>query len=124
MSILIAILIYDDHPAEAFKEMILNFVANSIDADQTAPEGAESNLQEQSYQSLQFDTPSVSFGFRFDLPHDKINKMACAPSKDLDQPGHPPSLINLCCLHEETLGPHLPVECTAPTLIRLGGCPG
>ena len=23
-------------------------------------------------------------------PHDKTNKMACAPSEDLDQPGHPP----------------------------------
>ena len=28
-------------------------------------------------------------------PHDKTNKMACAPSKDSDQPGHPPSLIRL-----------------------------
>ena len=26
-------------------------------------------------------------------PHDKSNKMACAPSEDSDQPGHPPSLI-------------------------------
>ena len=26
--------------------------------------------------------------------------------------------------HEETLGPKLPIECTAKTLIRLGGCPG
>ena len=25
--------------------------------------------------------------------HDKTNKMTCAPSKDSDQPGHPPSLI-------------------------------
>ena len=24
--------------------------------------------------------------------HDKTNKMTCAPSKDSDQPGHPPSL--------------------------------
>ena len=28
-------------------------------------------------------------------PHDKTNKMACAPSKDSDQPGHPPSLIRV-----------------------------
>ena len=28
-----------------------------------------------------------------------------APSEDSDQPGHPPSLISLLCLHEETLGP-------------------
>ena len=26
-------------------------------------------------------------------PRDKTNKMACAPSEDSDQPGHPPSLI-------------------------------
>ena len=28
-------------------------------------------------------------------PHDKTNKMACAPSADSDQPGHPPSLIRV-----------------------------
>ena len=28
-------------------------------------------------------------------PHDKTNKMACAPSNDSDQPGHPPSLIRV-----------------------------
>ena len=28
-------------------------------------------------------------------PHDKTNKMACAPSVDSDQPGHPPSLIRV-----------------------------
>ena len=28
-------------------------------------------------------------------PHDKTNKMACAPSEDSDQPGHPPSLIGV-----------------------------
>ena len=26
---------------------------------------------------------------------DKTNKMACAPSEDSDQPGHPPSLIRV-----------------------------
>ena len=31
---------------------------------------------------------------------------------------------SLCCPHEKSLGPKLPVECTAKTLIRLGGCPG
>ena len=29
----------------------------------------------------------------FEPPHDKTNKMACAPSEDSDQPGQPPSLI-------------------------------
>ena len=29
-------------------------------------------------------------------PHrDKTNKIACAPSEDSDQPGHPPSLIRV-----------------------------
>ena len=30
-----------------------------------------------------------------ELPHDRTNKMACAPSEDSDQPGHPPSLIRV-----------------------------
>ena len=30
-----------------------------------------------------------------ELQHDKTNKMTCAPSEDLDQPGHPPSLIRV-----------------------------
>ena len=31
----------------------------------------------------------------FELPHDKTNKMACAPSEDSDQPRHLPSLIRV-----------------------------
>ena len=31
---------------------------------------------------------------------------------------------SLYCPHEEALGPYLPVEHTAKTLIRLGGCRG
>ena len=30
----------------------------------------------------------------YELPHDKTNKMACAPNEDSD-PGHPPSLIRV-----------------------------
>ena len=30
-----------------------------------------------------------------ELPHDKTIKMTCAPSEDLDQPGHPHSLIRI-----------------------------
>ena len=56
-------------------------------------------------------------------PHDKTNEMACAPSEDSEQLGHPPSLISLRCPHEESWGPELPTERTAKTLIRLGGCP-
>ena len=32
-------------------------------------------------------------------PHDKTNKMACVPSEDSDQPGHPPSLIRIFAVH-------------------------
>ena len=32
---------------------------------------------------------------KYMLPHDKTNKMACAPSEDWNQPGHPPSLIRV-----------------------------
>ena len=53
------------------------------------------------------------------------NKMACEPSEDSDQPGHPAqSDQSLRCPHEECLGPYLPIERLANTLIRLGGCPG
>ena len=31
----------------------------------------------------------------FEPPHDKTNKMACAPSENSNQPGHPPSLIRV-----------------------------
>ena len=31
----------------------------------------------------------------FELPHDKTNEMACAPSEDSYQPGHPTSLIRV-----------------------------
>ena len=38
-------------------------------------------------------------------PHDKTNKMFCAPSEHSDQPVHPPSLISLRCPREESLVP-------------------
>ena len=31
----------------------------------------------------------------YEPPRDTTNKMACAPSEDSDQPGHPPSLIRV-----------------------------
>ena len=47
----------------------------------------------------------------------KTYKTACSPREDSDQPVHLSSLISLSCLHEESLGPYLPVQCTAKTLI-------
>ena len=46
-----------------------------------------------SFQCMQkcLDTSLV----RSEPPHDKTNKMACAPSEDSDQPGHPPGLIRV-----------------------------
>ena len=42
----------------------------------------------------------------FEPPHDKTNKIACAPSEDRsDEPGPPPNLISLRCPHEGSLGP-------------------
>ena len=35
----------------------------------------------------------------FEPPHDKTNKLICAPSKDSDQPGHPPSLVRGFVVH-------------------------
>ena len=61
---------------------------------------------------------------QLELPHGKTNKMTRASSKDSDQPGHPPVLISLRCLHEQALGSWLPIKPTAKTLIRLGECPG
>ena len=45
--------------------------------------------------SLNFETVPVSFVINRFPPRDKTNKVACAPSEDSDQPGHPPSLIRV-----------------------------
>ena len=45
----------------------------------------------------------MHFCIKFVPPHDKTNKMTCAPSEDSDQPWHPPSLIqslSLCAQWE------------------------
>ena len=57
-------------------------------------------------------------------PPDKINKMACAPSKDSDQPGHPPSLIRVFAVHmKKAWVLSYPLSEQRRLLIRLGGCP-
>ena len=42
----------------------------------------------------------------YELPHDKTNKMACAPNKDSDQPGHPPILIRVFTVHMKKCWDH------------------
>ena len=57
-------------------------------------------------------------------PHDKTNKMACAPSEDTDQPGHLPSLIRVFAVRMKkawVLSYPLSAQLRQ---IRLGRCPG
>ena len=57
-------------------------------------------------------------------PHDKTNKMACAPSEDSDQPGHPPSLIRVFAVRmKKSWVLSYPLSAQR-RLIRLGRCPG
>ena len=39
---------------------------------------------------LKYCVRFVSHTFIYEPPHDKTNKMTCAPSEDSDQPGHMP----------------------------------
>ena len=50
-----------------------------------------------------FLNAGFSINFITGLPHDKTNKMACTPSEDSDQPGHP--LKSLQYPQEESFGP-------------------
>ena len=43
----------------------------------------------------------VGSALLFEPSHDKTNKVACAPSKDSDQPGHPTSLIRVFTVRTE-----------------------
>ena len=56
--------------------------------------------------------------------HDKIYKMACAHSKDSDQPGHPPTLIRVFTVRmKKACVLSYPLS-RQRRLIRLGRCPG
>ena len=45
--------------------------------------------------SVVFKSILFACHIKYEPPHDKTNKMACASSEDSDQPGHPPSLIRV-----------------------------
>ena len=53
----------------------------------------------------------------------KPTKLPLCPAKTLISWASAQSDQSLRCPHKETLGPQLPTECIAKTLIRLGGCP-
>ena len=60
---------------------------------------------------------------RYEPHRDKTNKMACAPSEDSDQPGHPPSLIRVFAVRlkkARILSYPLSVEEKAQRFIPLG----
>ena len=54
----------------------------------------------------------------FEPPHDKTNTMTYAPSEDLDQPGHPPSLHSMVSWRPNVS------SCWQRRVIRLGRCLG
>ena len=77
------------HPYQKFWEVTPP--ANSVDPGQIAPSGSslmKSTLFAQACLRRYIVTVN-------EPPHDKTNKMACAHSEDLDQPGHLPSLIRV-----------------------------
>ena len=55
--------------------------------------------------------------------HDKTYKMACVPSKDSDQPGHPPSLIRVFTVRMKKAWVLSYPLSAQLGLIRLGGLP-
>ena len=55
-------------------------------------------------------------------PHDKTNKIACAPSEESDQPGHPPSLIRVFAVRMKKTWVYGYPLSTQRRLIRLGIC--
>ena len=58
------------------------------------------------------------------IPHPHVYNDLCAQQRLRSDWASAKSDQSLRCPHEETLGPLLPIECTAKALIRLGGCPG
>ena len=53
--------------------------------------------------------------YMYEPPHDRTNKMACAPSEDRSAWASAQSDQSFRCPHEESLGPYLPTERTSKT---------
>ena len=66
----------------------------------------------------------ILFSSLYEPPHDKTNKMACAPSEDSDQPGHPSSLIRVFAVGMKKAWVLSYPLSAQRRLIRLGGYPG
>ena len=61
---------------------------------------------------------------KFEPAHDKTYKVACAPSEDSDQPGHPPRLIGVFAVRMKKSWVLCYPLSAQRRLIRLSGCPG
>ena len=96
----------------------LDYSARGLSSNPTAPAKFQTGLLIwYCFQQKYHKDPNSGLGIQckprsdcftpFEPPQNKTNKMACAPSEDSDQPGHPPSLIrvfaaqsdqSLCCV--------------------------
>ena len=76
-----------NHDGSNFNEQVGRFHPVLHDGRFLIPVGTKCN-----YVAIRFMTAE---NCRFQPFHDKTNKMICAASEDLDQPGHPPSLIRV-----------------------------
>ena len=62
----------------------------------------------------------MRFWQTYEPRHDKTNKVSVRPAKTQISLVSAQSDQSLCCPHEESLGPSLPIKHTGKTLIRLG----
>ena len=76
-------------------------------------------VNEDNYFVLKFTMVSFSmilqlaqcqFMYIIEPPQDKTSKMACAPSEESDQPGHPPSLIRVNGVAKDLSFLHVDIE--------------
>ena len=75
------------------KKSLLHMPAGKVQASLSICAQSCQNLRCFLTQSV--DQMECSDDYVYEPPHDKTNKMVCAPSEDSDQPGHPPSLIRV-----------------------------
>ena len=84
------------------------------------------DFQKVRIQETQAELPrgSIPRRYIYKPPHDKTNKMACSPSEDPDQPGHPTSQIKVFAVRLKKAWVLSYPLSAQWRLIRLGGCPG
>ena len=70
-------------------------------------------------------TQCLAQNVQYEPQHVKTNTMACAPSEDSDQSGHPPSLIRVFVLHsKDSRGPKASLNVQRRLWSDWVGCPG